>query len=53
MATWIIGLLLALAVGAIVLKMVRDKRNGKGGCSCGGGCSECHCCSGPSDKKAR
>ena len=39
MATWIVGGALAIIVGAIVFKMVRDKRNGKGGCSCNcGGC---------------
>ena len=38
MATWIVGGALAIIVGAIVFKMVRDKRNGKGGCTsnCGG-----------------
>ena len=35
MATWIVGGALALLVGAIVWKMIRDKRAGKGGCSCG------------------
>ena len=34
MATWIVGGALAVLVGAIVFKMVRDRRNGKGGCSC-------------------
>ena len=29
MATWIVGGALAIIVGAIVFKMVRDKRNGK------------------------
>ena len=39
MATWIVGGALAVLVGAIVFKMVRDRRNGKGGCSCNcGGC---------------
>ena len=55
MATWIIGILLALVVCMIVLKMIKDRRSGKGGCSCGGGCSGCHgCCSetADADKKA-
>ena len=39
MATWIVGGVLAVLVGAIVFKMIRDKRAGKGGCSCNcGGC---------------
>lgn len=49
MATWIVGILLALFVGAIVLKMAKDKRSGKGGCSCSG----CHGCTGNADPKAR
>lgn len=46
MATWIVGGVLAVLVGAIVFKMIRDKRAGKGGCSCNcggcGGCGGCH-----------
>lgn len=42
MATWIVGGALALLVGAIVWKMIRDKRAGKGGCSCG--CDHCSGC---------
>jgi cytochrome c553 len=53
MATWIVGILLALFVGAIVLKMAKDKRSGKGGCSCSGNCSGCHGCTGNADPKAR
>lgn len=26
---------------AVVVKMIRDHKAGKGGCSCGGGCSGC------------
>ena len=45
MATWIVGGALAIIVGATVFKMVRDKRNGKGGCSCNcGGCGGCGGC---------
>ena len=30
----------ALMLGAIICKMIRDKKQGKGGCSCGcGGCA--------------
>ena len=42
MATWIVGGVLLVAVGAIILRMIANKRNGKGGCSCGGDCSQCH-----------
>lgn len=42
MATWIVGGILVLIVGAIVWKMARDKKQGKGGCSCGGDCAHCH-----------
>ncbi len=38
--------ILALIVGGIVAKMIINKKNGKGGCSCGcGGCANkefCH-----------
>ena len=45
MATWIVGGVLLLIVGAIVWKMIKDKKAGKGGCSCGGNCGQCagHC----------
>ncbi len=40
MATWIVGGAVALLVGAIVFKMVRDRIKGKGGCGCNcGNCS--------------
>ncbi len=41
MATWIVGGALALIVAAVIAKMVRDKKEGRGGCSCGD-CSGCH-----------
>ena len=51
MATWIVGGIVALVVAAVVWKMIRDKRAGRGACSCGGDCSCCHGCAGePSDK---
>lgn len=40
MATWIVGGVVVLVVGAIIWKMVSDKRSGKGGC--GGDCAHCH-----------
>ncbi|MCC8024577.1 MAG: FeoB-associated Cys-rich membrane protein [Clostridium sp.] len=40
--TLIILLVLITVVGAIIRKMIRDKRAGKGCSGCGGGCSGCH-----------
>ncbi len=42
MATWIVGGVIVLAVAAVIWKMVKDKRSGKGGCS--GDCSRCSGC---------
>ncbi|MDY5219741.1 MAG: FeoB-associated Cys-rich membrane protein [Eubacteriales bacterium] len=42
MATWIIGGVLVVIVGAVVWKMISDKRKGKHSCSCGCGCESCH-----------
>lgn len=42
MATWLIGGALVLIVSAVIWKMARDKRAGKGGC--GGDCSHCSGC---------
>ena len=44
MATWIVGGVLTLIVAAVVVKMIRDKRAGRGACSCGGDCGTCGCC---------
>ncbi|MBR5273428.1 MAG: FeoB-associated Cys-rich membrane protein [Clostridia bacterium] len=45
-ASIIILLIVAVIVGAVVFKMIRDKRKGKSSCSCGcGGCpmsDSCH-----------
>lgn len=45
-ASIIILLVVVIAVGAVVFKMVRDKKRGKSSCSCGcGGCpmsDSCH-----------
>lgn len=41
MATWIVGIVLALIVGAIIWKMARDKKQGKGACGCSGDCAHC------------
>ena len=38
----LIGALLVLAVfSAIVARAVHNRRNGRGGCSCGGDCGSC------------
>ena len=42
MATWIIGGALIVIVGAVIWKMVSDKRKGKHSCSCGCSCESCH-----------
>lgn len=42
MATWIVGAVVALIVGAACWKMISDKRKGKS--SCGGDCSRCKGC---------
>ena len=42
MATWIIGGALVVIVGAVVWKMISDRRKGKHSCSCGCGCESCH-----------
>lgn len=41
LSTFIILLLLAVCIGAVVRKMVKDKKAGKGCCSCSGGCAGC------------
>jgi hypothetical protein len=42
MATWIVGAVVALIVGAAVWKMADDRKKGKS--SCGGDCSRCKGC---------
>ena len=42
MANWLIGGALFLIVGAVIWKMIKDKKSGKGGCS--GDCSHCSGC---------
>lgn len=42
MATWIVGGVLVLAVAAVIWKLIRDKRSGRGGCN--GDCSRCSGC---------
>ena len=42
MATWIIGGALIVIIGAVVWKMISDRRKGKHSCSCGCGCESCH-----------
>ncbi len=42
MATWIIGGVLVVIIGAVIWKMISDRRKGKHSCSCGCGCESCH-----------
>jgi len=42
--TVMIGLLVLGLFAAVVTKLVRDHKNGRGGCSCGGDCSKCGAC---------
>ena len=44
MATWLVGGVLVIILGAIIWKMIKDKKAGKGNCSCGGDCSQCSKC---------
>ncbi len=39
MTTWIVGGILVILVAAIIWKMIRDNKAGKGGC--GGDCLHC------------
>ena len=41
----VVTLVLILIVAAVIFRMVRDKRSGKGGCGCGcSGCANAHYC---------
>ncbi len=43
MATWIVGGIVLLVVAAVIWKMIRDKKSGKGECGCDcSKCSKCH-----------
>ena len=46
LSTFIVGLIVFLVFAAIVVREVKNRRSGKGGCSCGcencGGSSICH-----------
>ena len=44
MATWIVGGIVALIVGAVIAQMIKDKRRGKRVVTCGGDCSKCRGC---------
>lgn len=46
LATIIVALLVFGGVGLAVYKMIRDKREGKHSCSCGGSCGGCTGCAG-------
>lgn len=40
----VVGLIILGIVILIIIKGIRDKRNGKGNCSCGGDCGACTGC---------
>ena len=39
--TFIVAAIVAILFLAIVVKGIQNKKNGKGGCSCGGSCGSC------------
>ena len=41
LSTIIIGLIILAVVVGIVVKMIKDKKNGKTACNCGCGCENC------------
>lgn len=46
LATWIVAAVLVLVLGAIVVRLVRNRKAGKSSCGCSGcsGCGgACHC----------
>ena len=40
-ASLIVGLVVLAVLGLALWKLLRDKKRGKGSCSCGGGCPGC------------
>lgn len=45
--TIIVSAVLAVAVGAVIAKMIKDKKDGKSGCGCGcGSCPNSSMCRG-------
>lgn len=46
LSTWIILLILAVIVGAVVRVMIKDKKSGRGCGGCAGGCPGCSGASG-------
>lgn len=45
MPTVIVGVIVAAVIALVIIKIIKDKKSGKGGCSCGcDGCSAgCNC----------
>lgn len=41
MIDWVIGIVIAAAVAAVIIKKIKDAKAGKSGCGCGCGCSGC------------
>lgn len=46
LATILVALAVCGVVVAIIVKAYRNKKSGKGGCSCGGNCGSCNACRG-------
>lgn len=54
-ASWIVLAVIAIIVILVIVHLVRNKKKGKGSCSCGGSCSGCPSaglCHGGEDKNA-
>lgn len=41
LSTIIIALAVAAVTASIIVRMIRNKKKGRGACSCGGGCGGC------------
>ena len=44
LASVIVALVVLAVMGLIVWKLAKDKKSGKGGCSCGRDCGSCGAC---------
>lgn len=40
----IVAIVITLIVFLVIRSMLKDKKNGKGSCSCGGSCDSCGAC---------
>ena len=44
MGTAIVLIILAAAVGGVIYKLYRNRKEGKSSCGCGGDCGKCSSC---------